>query len=221
VIDTGIGIRAEDLGAIFQRFGQGGGTTTRRYGGLGLGLAIARHLAELHGGSLRAASEGEGKGSTFTVELPLVVPSEEGSIAPSEALMPGDSALKGMTILVVEDEGDMRGMIRLILEEHGARVLTASSAPAALAQIDQGVDILLSDIRLPDVDGYELIRRIRERGDDLARIPAVALTAFARSEDHARAMRAGFQAHIAKPFDQEELVLTLASFAEILRLQRR
>jgi signal transduction histidine kinase/CheY-like chemotaxis protein len=223
VIDTGVGIRSEDLGAIFQRFGQAGATTTRRYGGLGLGLAIARHLVELHGGSLRAASEGEGRGSTFTIELPLAVPVEEGSMETSETPTPLDDrmTLQGMTVLVVEDEADMSSMIRLILEEHGARVLTASSAPAALAQLDQGVDILLSDIRLPDVDGYELIRRIRRRGDDLAHIPAVALTAFARSEDHTRAMRAGFQAHIAKPFDHSELVLTLASFAEILRLQRR
>jgi PAS domain S-box-containing protein len=223
VIDTGIGIRSEDLGAIFQRFGQGGASTTRRYGGLGLGLAIARHLVELHGGSLRAASEGENRGSTFTVELPLAVPVKDESIDRSEALEPLDDrvSLQGVTVLVVEDEADMRSMIRLILEEHGAKVRTASSAPAALATLDPSVDILLSDIRLPDMDGYELIRRIRQRGDELARIPAIALTAFARSEDHTRAMRAGFQAHIAKPFDHSELVLTLASFAEILRLQRR
>lgn len=222
VTDTGIGIPPGDLGQLFDRFRQSGPTTTRRYGGLGLGLSIANHLVSLHGGTLRAASDGEGKGATFTVELPLTPVIDEGIREPAKAdATPAYSALlEGITVLVVEDETDMRGMIQLLLEERGARVLAAPSADEALALLDRGPDILLSDIRLPDVDGYELIRRIRQREDALAAIPAVALTAFARAEDRTRALRAGFQGHLSKPFEQSELVVMLASFAEIIRAHR-
>jgi CheY-like chemotaxis protein len=222
VADTGIGIPPGDLGQLFDRFRQSGPTTTRRYGGLGLGLSIANHLVSLHGGTVRAASDGEGKGATFTVELPLTPVIDEGSREPAKAdATSADSGLlEGITVLVVEDETDMRGMIQLLLEERGARVLAAPSADEALALLDRGPDILLSDIRLPDVDGYELIRRIRQREDALAAIPAVALTAFARAEDRTRALRAGFQGHLSKPFEQTELVVMLASFAEIIRAHR-
>jgi PAS domain S-box-containing protein len=219
VKDTGIGINAEELGNLFERFHQVGPTTTRRYGGLGLGLTISKHLLELHGGHLRASSEGEGKGATFTVELPLTPPKHQrkrDEATTSEEL----PSLRGITVLVVEDEPDMRSMIEVVLAGQGAHVRSAGSAVEALDKLSPEVDLLLSDIRMPDVDGYELIRRIRERQDATARIPAVALTAFARSEDRARAMRAGFQGHIAKPFETSELLVTLASFADIIRTNR-
>jgi len=201
---------------------QSGPTTTRRYGGLGLGLSIANHLVGLHGGRLRAASEGEGQGATFTVELPLTPVSAEAAPDPSRDghTPPHSNLLEGITVLVVEDESDMRSMIQLVLEQQGARVMAAASANEALTLLERAPDILLSDIRLPDVDGYELIRRIRQRQDTTAAIPAVALTAFARAEDRTRALRAGFQGHLAKPFEQAELVATLASFAKITRARR-
>jgi PAS domain S-box-containing protein len=216
VQDTGVGIRPDELHSLFERFRQSGISTTRRYGGLGLGLSIARHLVELHGGAIRAASEGEGKGATFTVELPLQVPDKELAFpAPAEDRAGRGVSLEGVEILVVEDEPDMRSMIQLILEDHGARVQTAGTAPEALELIERAPHILVSDIRLPDMDGYELIRQIRGRGDKIARTPAVALTAFARHEDRTRAMRAGFQGHLSKPFEPIDLILTVASLAGV------
>jgi PAS domain S-box-containing protein len=222
VRDTGIGIRPEDLPRVFERFRQGGGATTGRHGGLGLGLSITKHLVELHGGTARAWSEGEGKGVVITIELPLIARSEGHRAEPEKApaLSEGIS-LRGITVLVVEDEPDMRDLIQRTLEDHGAQVLAAASAPEGLRLLDSGPDLLLSDIRLPEIDGYELIRRIRAREDSHARMPAVALTAFARSEDRTRAIRPGFQSHLAKPFERSELVFTVASFAKLIFAQRR
>lgn len=222
VRDTGVGIRPEDLPRVFERFRQGGGSTTGHHGGLGLGLSITKHLVELHGGTARAWSEGEGKGVVITIELPLIArpdgPRAQPETAP--ALSEGIS-LRGITVLVVEDEPDMRNLIQRTLEDYGAHVLAASSAPEGLQLLESGPDLLLSDIRLPEIDGYELIRRIRAREDSHARMPAVALTAFARSEDRTRAIRAGFQSHLAKPFERSELVFTVASFAKLIFAQRR
>jgi PAS domain S-box-containing protein len=223
VRDTGVGIRAEDLPRVFERFRQGGGATTGRHGGLGLGLSITKHLVELHGGSVRAASEGEGKGVVFTVELPLLAhPADHTTGLPEKAAVHTEGiSLEGLTVLVVEDEPDMRALIQRVLEDHGARVLAAASAPEGIRMLAAGPDLLLSDIRLPEMDGYELIRRIRARGDARARMPAVALTAFAGSEDRTRAIRSGFQSHLAKPFERSELVFTVASFAKLIFAQRR
>jgi PAS domain S-box-containing protein len=225
VTDNGIGIQPEMLDRVFDRFHQQNGPTTRRHGGLGLGLAIVRHLLELHGGSVWAHSDGLEKGATFTVTLPLA--SADTSKRPAEAPAAGGTpldahTLQGVRVLVVEDEADNRDLIRRLLEAHGAEVVTASSAAEAVAAASaRRPDILVSDIGLPDVDGYELIRRLRQLdADGLDNIPAVALTAFARSEDRTRALLAGYQAHIAKPVEPAELVATLASFADLLPQKR-
>ncbi|HZR81033.1 MAG TPA: ATP-binding protein [Candidatus Binatia bacterium] len=221
VTDTGIGIRSDDLTFLFERFRQSGPTTTRRYGGLGLGLSIARHIVELHGGTVRAESDGEGKGARFTVEIPLRSAAHlagEASVA-DRAMSHTDTgvSLDGLTVLVVEDASDMLALIKVILESHGATVIAATSAADALRALGRSPDIIVSDIRLPDMDGYELVRKIRSGDEPSARTPAVALTAFARIEDRTRAIRAGFQGHIAKPFEPMELVLTIASLAGIVR----
>jgi CheY-like chemotaxis protein len=158
----------------------------------------------------------------ITIELPLIARPDSPRAQPetAPALSEGIS-LRGITVLVVEDEPDMRDLIQRTLEDHGAHVLAAASAPEGLLLLESGPDLLLSDIRLPEIDGYELIRRIRAREDSHARMPAVALTAFARSEDRTRAIRAGFQSHLAKPFERSELVFTVASFAKLILAQRR
>jgi PAS domain S-box-containing protein len=222
VSDTGIGIRNEDLEHLFERFRQLGSTTTRRYGGLGLGLSIVKHIVDLHGGTIRAASAGEGRGTRFTVGLPLRAVAEPAGDASSDAVVRTDAgvSLAGVTVLVVEDEPDMRTMIQLVLERHDAQVVTAASAREALEAVRRCPDVLVSDIRLPDIDGYELIKTIRSSDQPYAKTPAIALTAFARTEDRTRAIRAGFQSHIAKPFEATELVLVVASFANIIREDR-
>lgn len=225
VTDTGCGIRPEFLPDIFERFRQDSALTTRREGGLGLGLSITKHLAELHGGSVHAWSAGEGKGTTFTVMLPLRVASglEEPAPVPDreDAAQVDSVSLCGVRVLVVEDDQDSRDLIRRLLESHRARVDVAATAPEALEVIASGrPDILVSDIGLPDVDGYELIRRIRALADPIANIPAVALTAFARAQDRTQALRAGYNAHIAKPVEPAELVVTIGSFANLITRNR-
>ena len=176
VRDSGIGIRPDEMDGLFQRFYQSGPSITRRFAGLGLGLSIAKHLVTLHGGNIHAASEGEGKGATFTVTLPLTAADVERRVPPAEAADRGERvSLDGLTILVVEDEEDMRDMVALVLSEHGARALTASTAAEALALLEQAPDVLVSDIRLPEMSGYELVQRIRQRKDAIGAIPAVAL----------------------------------------------
>jgi len=221
VADTGVGIKPEFLPHVFDRFRQEKASRTRSATGLGLGLSIVKHLVELHGGSVRAISAGEGQGATFTVCLPLTVVQRDGEPGPrlhprgrsatSPLFRPPD--LSGIKVLVVDDQPDARDMIRRVLEDCEADVVTAGSASEALRVMQAGrPDVLVSDIGMPDVDGYELLRRIRAL-DPPARghLPAIALTAFARSEDRTRALRAGFLAHVAKPVEPSELLATVAS----------
>jgi len=219
--DTGVGIAPEFLPHVFDRFRQADQRITRQHGGLGLGLSIVRHLVEMHGGTVRAESAGEGKGSTFTVLLPaLPVKSESAEPAPART---GERAtfsayacperLDGLRILVVDDEPDTLEMLRFGLSQCGAQVSAAGSAAEALVALaGGGCDVLISDIGMPGVDGYELIRRVRalpaERG---GRVPAVALTAYARIEDRLQALRSGFHMHVPKPVELAELVTVTAS----------
>jgi signal transduction histidine kinase/CheY-like chemotaxis protein len=211
VSDTGIGMARELLPHVFERFRQAGDASTRKHQGLGLGLAIVRHLVELHGGDVAADSPGEGQGAVFTVRLPVTAlrPAGEDGAAPARRTA---QRLAGVRVLVVEDDPDSRELLLLALTQQGARTASAGSVPEALERFRElRPDLLLSDIGLPEEDGYSLIRRVRawpaaEGGD----VPAVALTAFAKQEDRQKALEAGFQEHIAKPVDPELLVSVLA-----------
>ena len=222
VSDSGAGIKPEFVPFLFDRFRQADSSTTRRFGGLGLGLAIVKQLTELHNGVVAAESAGEGQGATFTVRLPLGVSREESAVDRAgggrEPVATRDR-LEGLTVLIVEDDEDTRELVHRLLVESGARVLTAETAASALERFTaEGPDIVISDIGLPGEDGYSLIARIRGLdGGNGASVPAIALTAFARSEDRTRALQAGFQAHLAKPVEPVELVATVASFATMLR----
>jgi CheY-like chemotaxis protein len=220
VKDTGPGIEPEFLPYVFERFRQADGSTTRKHGGLGLGLAIVRHLVELHGGTIGAENRDDRSGAIFTIRLPL--PSGE---LHSETLAGADSAfreqrseqanLEGLQILIVDDETDALDLISVELVQHGAKVKAVTNAEAALETLAENqFDILISDIGMPNMDGYDLIRRIRkqETGTD-KRLPAVALTAYARIQDRMQAILAGFSTHIAKPVDATELVTIVASLA--------
>jgi signal transduction histidine kinase/CheY-like chemotaxis protein len=227
VRDTGQGIAPEFLPYIFDRFRQADGTTTRKHGGLGLGLAIVRHLVELHGGAIRAASEGHGQGATFTLSLPLVSGAQANSNgAPETAATEPEvgergslvksTVLEGLRILVVDDEPDTRELVQEVLARQGAEVRTGSSVAEALQTLAEWrADLLVSDIGMPLEDGYELIRRVRklDGGGPLGQIPAVALTAYAGVEDRKRALAAGFQTHLAKPVDPKALILAVARLA--------
>ncbi len=214
VRDDGAGIAPEFLPHLFERFRQADAGTARVYGGLGLGLAIARQLAELHGGSIDAASEGVGKGATFTLRLPAMPPKAAAREAPYLRLEDGlerpstARTLDGLLILAVDDDTDALAMIRDILETSGATVLAASSAEGALKILDnEQPHVLVADLGMPRIDGFELITRVRRRPHGSAhQLPAVALTAYARSEDKARALRSGYQMHMAKPINPSELV---------------
>ena len=224
VTDTGVGIRPELLPDVFERFRQGPGMTTRRHGGLGLGLSITKHLVELHGGSVRAWSAGPDQGATFTVDLPIVIGADVATgVAPSsrEPQTPAETiSLRKVKVLVVEDDRDTRDLVRRFLEAHRAEVVVAASAPEALDVIlAQRPHVLVSDIGLPDVDGYDLVRRVRALDDPIANLPAVALTAFARPVDRTRALRAGFNAHVAKPVDPSELVITVDNLVHLITSQ--
>jgi len=222
VSDTGLGIAPEFLPHVFDRFRQADATTTRMYGGLGLGLAIVRQLVELHGGAVRVESAGESLGSTFTVSLPLAavrgtVEDADGILQPlsasSELACPPQ--LIGLRVLVVDDEAETLEMLQVILEGCGARVSKASSAAAALEAISgEAFDVLISDIGMPEADGYSLIAKVRaldrERG---GRIPAAALTAYAGKEDRIRTLLSGFQIHVPKPISPNELVAVVANLA--------
>jgi PAS domain S-box-containing protein len=226
VTDTGVGIRPEFLPHIFDRFQQADQAITRRVGGLGLGLSIAKHLVELHGGSIAAESDGIGRGATFTIVLPssASAPLADRSLSDgaSKEAAQGRESLSGLRILVVEDEPDTCEFLERLLRGYGADVLVAHSAEEALATFADHVDIVVSDIGLPDIDGYDLMHRIRQlppnRGGTT---PAVALTAYARTEDRMRAFRAGYQAHLAKPIEAAELVATIASFAGLIEGRRQ
>jgi CheY-like chemotaxis protein len=222
VADTGQGIRPEFLSFVFDRFRQADATTTRWHGGLGIGLSIVKQLVELHGGNVRVDSAGEGKGTTFVVTLPLsaVHPRDDGQwLHPASAHGPppisANVDLTGLRVLVVDDEIDTCKLIRRVLEDYHANVVTASSVAEALPLLESSrPDVLVSDIGMPDVDGYEFLRRVRALGPARGgKIPAIALTAFARSEDRTRALMAGYSVHVSKPVEPQELMATVASLA--------
>ncbi|HKG13914.1 MAG TPA: PAS domain S-box protein [Pyrinomonadaceae bacterium] len=223
VSDTGQGISNEFLPHVFDRFRQADQKITRQHGGLGLGLSIVRHLVELHGGAVRADSEGEGRGSTFTVILPVapvymetdggerVHPAARDTLPAYEC----PDRLDGTKVLIVDDERDTLEMLRIGLSNCGAEVTVAGSAADALEAISSSVpDVIISDIGMPDVDGYELMRKIRALpAEGGGRVPSVALTAYARTEDRLQALRSGYQMHVPKPVELAELVAVTASLA--------
>jgi PAS domain S-box-containing protein len=220
VADTGQGIEPEFVPYVFERFRQADASTTRRHGGLGLGLSIVKCLVELHGGSVHARSAGKGLGATFWIDLPpLAVDSGRagapgrGSAVRAEASRLALPVLRGVTVLAVDDENDARLLVKRILEDCGARVVTAESAAAGLVALQrERPDVLVSDIGMPGEDGYEFIRKVRQLPPELGgRTPAAALSAFAREQDRSRALRAGFQTHIAKPVEPSELMAVIAS----------
>ncbi len=221
VADTGEGIRADFLPHVFDRFRQADASASRRQSGLGLGLAIAHQLIELHGGTIAVESEGEGRGSTFTVRLPVLVDSEGGlagaPVLAEDVRTPPPRALDGVRVLLVEDEAEIRRGMALVLEGEGAEVTAVGSAAEALAALSGGPaerrpHVLLSDIGLPGEDGYELLDRVRavDAGNGGA-IPAAAVTAYAGEADRGRALAAGFQAHLAKPIEPDELIAAVAA----------
>ena len=212
VSDTGQGIRPDFLPHVFERFRQADATSTRAYGGLGLGLAIVRHLVELHGGTVSASSTGEGQGATFTVQVPLA------AAAPlerplGEGTAPQRVSLSGLRLVVVDDEPDTREMLASTLETHGAEVVAMADAEGALRWLaGNEADLLVSDVAMPRMDGCALIREIRRTGPGASRaIPAVALSAYARPEDRRRALDAGFQDYLTKPVEPEVLVARVAA----------
>ena len=219
VTDSGMGIRPEFLPHVFDRFRQADASTTRKYGGLGLGLAIVRHLVELHGGTVEARSDGEGLGATFVVHLPLKAMGHP-SDAPADKPHPpgiGDCpqspSLAGVRVLSVDDEPDARYLVKRILQQCDAVVTTAAGVDEALAALAAGrYDVVISDVGMPDRDGFDLIRALRALPPDAGgKTPAVALTALARVEDRRRALLAGFQIHVPKPVDPAELLAVVAS----------
>jgi PAS domain S-box-containing protein len=228
VTDDGIGIAPEFLPFLFDRFRQADASTTRSRGGLGLGLSIVRKLVELHGGTVTAESAGPGRGSSFAVRLPISLgvsasDAGEGDSGETDRARAHAAKLQGIEVLVVEDEPDTRELVQRVLRDVGARVTAAGTAAEALSAFrSERPDVIVSDIGLPEVDGYQLITELRalEERDTATRTPAIALTAYARSEDRTRALRSGYQAHLAKPIDPAELVATLASFSDLIAKRR-
>jgi PAS domain S-box-containing protein len=209
VSDQGRGIEPEFVPRIFERFSQEEASITRSRGGLGLGLAIVKQLAEMHGGSVTAASPGLGRGAVFTVRIPL---SHNKVAAPPDAGKPTAAECAGLVALVVEDDADARALTKRILMDAGAEVVEASSAEEALARVAAAKpDILISDIGMPHQDGYQLLRRIRAGGYPAETLPAIALTAFARMEDRTEALAAGYQEHLIKPLDAPTLLSRVAA----------
>jgi len=220
VSDTGQGIDPQFLPHVFDRFRQASSTpgkTQRK--GLGLGLAIVRHLVEAHAGSVSATSDGVGTGATFVVELPVMVGRTVLTTEPSHRFPTGletSFSLTGIRILVVDDDEDAREMLKIALHQYGADVRIAASAEEALAAMaEDPPDVLVSDIEMPETNGYDLVRHMRQSEEgELRRMPAVALTAYARTEDRVKALVAGFQTHVPKPVEPAELVTVIASLAQ-------
>jgi CheY-like chemotaxis protein/anti-sigma regulatory factor (Ser/Thr protein kinase) len=218
VTDTGPGIAPDVLPHVFERFRQAESSSRRRHEGLGLGLAIVRHLVDTHGGSVRAENGREG-GATFTVELPVLTVQPVAAAPASGAAAP--VRLDGLGVLLVEDHADSRETIALTLESLGAAVTAVPAVADALAVLrDRSVDILVSDLGMPGADGFDLIRRIRWQEDrgGRPRLPAIALTAYASAEDRERALVAGYDGHVAKPVDADELGAALARLASRSRV---
>jgi CheY-like chemotaxis protein len=222
--DSGIGIKPEFLAFVFDRFRQADASITRRHGGLGLGLSIVKHLIELHGGTVRVKSPGEGQGSTFIVALPISVARSSDSgrherprFADVDLFSVGLPSLAGVTVLVVDDEPDARLLVSRIVEERGARALMAQTGEEALSLLNTGsVNILVSDLGMPDYDGYKFIQQIRTcESKSVRNIPAIALTAYARADDRQRALLAGYQMHLAKPVEPRELIAGIASLLNV------
>jgi PAS domain S-box-containing protein len=227
--DSGEGISSEFLPYVFDRFSQGDGKTTRSHSGLGLGLAIVRQLVELHGGTVKAHSDGPGRGATFKLRLPVLsinhVPGSKSApddLTLTRAIITDGLGIEcpprldGVRVLVVDDDSDTRQMLKAVLSECQAEVITAASAAEAIKEIQQRKpDVLVSDLGMPEQDGYELIKQVRETesADHTARIPALALTAYAKAEDRVRALSGGYQVHLAKPVEPAEFVLVVANLA--------
>ncbi len=227
--DSGEGISSEFLPYVFDRFSQGDGKSTRSHTGLGLGLAIVRQLVELHGGTVKAHSDGPGRGATFKLRLPVLslnlVPGSKPALSDSTLtgarvtdglIIECPPRLDGVRVLVVDDDPDTRQMLKAVLSECHADVITASSAAEAIKEIEhQKPDVLVSDLGMPEQDGYELIKQVRktESADNAARVPALALTAYAKAEDRVRALAGGYQVHLAKPVEPAEFVLVVANLA--------
>jgi PAS domain S-box-containing protein len=220
VSDTGQGIGPEFLPHVFERFRQADSSITRAHGGMGVGLSIVRSIVEMHGGTVRAASEGVGRGATFTVSLPLAEVRREPVEQPRPVRAPAacPPELEGLKILVVDDEPDTCEMLRVTFEQCGSKVRTTTSAAGALALVEEWhPGVLVADISMPEMDGYELIRRVRERGaKNGGGIPAVALTAMARVEDRLQALNAGYQMHVPKPVEIAELRAVVASLVSVI-----
>jgi signal transduction histidine kinase/CheY-like chemotaxis protein len=222
VSDTGIGIRPDFLPYVFERFRQADAGTTRTNGGLGLGLAIVRHIVEMHGGTVEAASPGEGRGATFRLRLPLMIvhaeppgPRREHPRVSRLEVLPALGGLTGVRVLAIDDEPDALGLLKVVLETAGAEVITATSARDALDRIAIiHPSVLVVDVGMPEMDGLQFIAQLRQCPQaDLRDLPAAALTAFARSEDRTKALRAGFEMHLSKPIDPGELVASVARLA--------
>jgi CheY-like chemotaxis protein len=221
VTDSGIGIKPDFLPFVFDRFRQADASTTRHHGGLGLGLSIARQLVELQGGIIDVDSKGDGKGATFTLRFPLrraaapaLQKASSGSGAPSASAAAFDAIdLAGLRVLVVDDVPDALELTSQVLAACGATVLVAASAQEALAMVEsERPAVLISDIGMPDVDGFELLRRVRRLGAQRGgAVPAIALTAFTRQQDRVNALQAGFTAYVAKPVDAADLIATVAA----------
>ncbi|WP_442940399.1 ATP-binding protein [Nostoc sp.] len=221
VTDTGKGIVPEFLPYVFDYFRQADGATTRKFGGLGLGLAIVRHLVELHGGTVQAESLGEEQGATFTVRLPCLQNESKGiKDGINNSLLQPDKSLplSGLKILIVDDDADMREFLPFMLEQYGATATTVASAIEALTALSQfQPNLLISDIGMPEMDGYMLMRQIRSlKPEQGGTIPAIALTAYAGEMDYQQAIAVGFQQHISKPVDPEELVKAIGSLMKSL-----
>jgi hypothetical protein len=205
IADHGEGIDPAFLPHIFDRFRQADSSTTRSHGGLGLGLSIVKHLVEMHHGSIEVESAGKGKGATFTVLLPRLQNRRQTKTIERPVLEPLERSLTGQRILVVDDEPDTCDFLSAALRRSGAVVTTASNVRDALREIQHELpSVLISDIGMPDDDGYVLIRKVRER-NSAATLPAIALTAYAKQEDRIQALASGFQEHVAKPVDPEKL----------------